>query len=121
MNFCQLLAHARELLHVGMGRDIISSFIIYFDNKCLHFAHRALCFSSDEGYREIILCGHTVLSIHRRRELDPASMVSHGMLDWAALPNELVNKIGDTLLSTDDIHYLAHLNNFPFVVVDFKP
>jgi hypothetical protein len=36
------------------------------------------------------LCGHTILSIHQWRELDPASMASLGVpaAEWAFLPND---------------------------------
>jgi hypothetical protein len=45
-----------------------------------------------------------LLSIHPRKELDPASMASHDVpVDWATLPNDLVKTISDIFLSMDDL------------------
>jgi hypothetical protein len=60
--------------------------------------------------RGIIFYGHTVLSIEQRRELDPTSMASHGVLavDWASLPNDHVKKIGDVFLYMEDLDYYSN-------------
>jgi hypothetical protein len=83
-------------------RDITSSFSNHLGYKFF--------ISPGEGERGIIFCGHIVLSIHPRRELDPASMASHGVpADWVSLPNNLVKKIGDIFLSMYDFDYYCNL------------
>jgi hypothetical protein len=64
-------------------RDIASSFHI-------HLGYNFFILPGEASERGIIFCNHKVLSIHQQRELDPASMASHGVpaADWATLPND---------------------------------